>query len=74
LRLSLASEWIEGLNTFKNFLHAVGFLAGDFGVDEWIDPAPLQDVLEALRHARTAPGRARAEVSSGSSPRPPVYH
>jgi ABC-type nitrate/sulfonate/bicarbonate transport system substrate-binding protein len=74
LRLSLASEWIDGLNTFKNFLHAKGFLAGDFGIDEWIDPAPLQDVLEALRHAGTAPGRTRAPVLSDSSPRPPVYH
>ncbi len=74
LRLSLAAEWIDGLNTFKNFLYAQGFLAGDFSVDEWIDPAPLQDVLEALRHAGKAPGRTRAKVSSDASPRPPVYH
>jgi ABC-type nitrate/sulfonate/bicarbonate transport system substrate-binding protein len=74
LRLSLASEWIDGLNTFKNFLHAAGFLAADFGIDEWIDPAPLQDVLEALGQAVTAPGRTRVQVSSNSTPRPPVYH
>ncbi len=74
LRLSLAPDWIEGLDTFKSFLAAQGFLAGNFAIDEWIDPVPLQDVLEALRHDRTAAGRTRAQVSSGSSQRSPVYH
>jgi ABC-type nitrate/sulfonate/bicarbonate transport system substrate-binding protein len=74
LRLSLAPDWIEGLDTFKNFLAAQGFLAANFAIDAWIDPQPLQDVLEGLRHARTAPGRIRARVSPGSAALPPIYH
>jgi ABC-type nitrate/sulfonate/bicarbonate transport system substrate-binding protein len=48
LGLSLAPSWVDGIETFKNFLLAQGFLAGDFNVRDWIDPAPLRDVTERL--------------------------
>jgi ABC-type nitrate/sulfonate/bicarbonate transport system substrate-binding protein len=54
LGLSLTPSWIDGLDTFKSFLSAHGFLAGDFDVGDWIDPAPLRDVTEQLGRTSSA--------------------
>jgi ABC-type nitrate/sulfonate/bicarbonate transport system substrate-binding protein len=53
LRLSLSPFHIGALGTFKNFMAEQGFLAANFNVDDWIDPAPLSDVLDDLRHTKT---------------------
>jgi ABC-type nitrate/sulfonate/bicarbonate transport system substrate-binding protein len=73
LRLSLAPAWVAALGSFKDFLGGQGFLAGDFNIDDWVDPVPLHDVLEVLRVAKTAP-RRRADGLSSPLPLPPVYH
>lgn len=39
---------IEALNEHKNFLLSQGFLAGDFDVRRWIDPAPLAQAQREL--------------------------
>jgi ABC-type nitrate/sulfonate/bicarbonate transport system substrate-binding protein len=48
LGLNLTASWVDGLETFKNFLLAQGFLGGNFDVRDWIDPTPLRDVTERL--------------------------
>jgi hypothetical protein len=30
-----------------------GFLAANFNINDWVDPAPLRDVLDELRQAKT---------------------
>ncbi len=46
LEVNLTPENVEALRVRKDFLLEHGFLAADFDVDAWIDPAPL---LEAQR-------------------------
>jgi ABC-type nitrate/sulfonate/bicarbonate transport system substrate-binding protein len=70
LKLDLTPAWIHGLDTFKNFLGAHGFLQADFAVDDWIDTAPLQDVMEARRRA----ARPRARPRASSRPAPDSLH
>ena len=41
LQTNLDDSAIAGLKAFKDFLLRHGFLAADFSVDDWIDPAPL---------------------------------
>jgi len=48
LRLDLGRQSIAALETFKNFLLDERFLPGDFNVEQWIDPAPLSDVMREL--------------------------
>ncbi len=71
LRLDLSPGWIAGLNTFKDFLVEHAFLVADFSVYDWIDPAPLQDVLAALPRSRHA---ARGRKTSAAPPTSPVVH
>jgi ABC-type nitrate/sulfonate/bicarbonate transport system substrate-binding protein len=73
LRLGLSPAWVTGLDTFKNFLAAQGFLTTNFDIDAWIDPAPLRDVLERLPRRGTAPGRSTANHSGMREP-PSIYH
>ncbi len=73
LTLGLSPSWVTGLDTFKNFLAAQGFLTGNFDMRDWIDPAPLRDVLERLGEsasnpARVAPGRSGLPLQSS------IYH
>lgn len=41
LQTNLDENAIAGLKAYKDFLLRHGFLAADFSVDDWIDPAPL---------------------------------
>jgi ABC-type nitrate/sulfonate/bicarbonate transport system substrate-binding protein len=59
LRLDLSPSWISGLDTYKNFLAAHGFLAQNFDIHDWVDHEPLRDVLDELRQP-TATLRANA--------------
>jgi ABC-type nitrate/sulfonate/bicarbonate transport system substrate-binding protein len=63
LRLSLSPSWIAGLDTFKNFLAAQGFLAANFDINAWVDPQPLQDVLDRLPQPQAAPDGHQATLS-----------
>jgi ABC-type nitrate/sulfonate/bicarbonate transport system substrate-binding protein len=51
LQTSLDDSAIAGLKAFKDFLLRHGFLAADFSVNDWIDPAPLAAL--ARLHPRT---------------------
>ncbi len=73
LRLDLQPSWITGLDTFKNFLLSQGFLAGDFDVGDWIDPAPLRDVLERLGQPADESHRLLLS-SSRVLVQPSIYH
>jgi hypothetical protein len=73
LGLSLTPSWIDGLDAFKNFLSSHGFLAGDFDVAKWIDPAPLRDVMEQLRRTSTA-SLWHAANHAGSPAAPRMVH
>jgi ABC-type nitrate/sulfonate/bicarbonate transport system substrate-binding protein len=53
LRLTLLPPCIAGLDTFKNFMADQGFLASNFNINDWVDPAPLRDVLDDLRREKT---------------------
>lgn len=73
LRLGLSPSWVTGLDTYKNFLAAQGFLAKNFDINDWVDPAPLRDVLDRLRRAGTTSGQhtpsyARSQISAN------IYH
>lgn len=46
---SLAEFCVAGLEDYKDFLLANGFITADFDVRAWIDPAPLARVLERRR-------------------------
>ncbi|MFT3926966.1 MAG: ABC transporter substrate-binding protein [Myxococcales bacterium] len=48
LRTDLEESSIEALDDFKNFLLKWGFLAGDFDIRQWIDPAPLAQARKEL--------------------------
>jgi len=39
----LSAQYIEGLTVQKNFLRDWGYIAHDYDVNEWIDPAPLAE-------------------------------
>lgn len=41
----LNPESVDALESYKNFLLGAGFLDADFAVSDWIDPAPLAEVL-----------------------------
>ncbi|SDB91288.1 ABC transporter substrate-binding protein [Paraburkholderia lycopersici] len=47
LRLELDPQSIDGIKRLKAFLHGEGFLPDDFGIDQWIDPKPLSDVMRS---------------------------
>lgn len=71
LRLDLSPARVAALGTFTRFLGEQGFLAGDLEVGQWIDPAPLHDVLVSLE----TPGPAsRPRTYRPSLPTPTVYH
>jgi ABC-type nitrate/sulfonate/bicarbonate transport system substrate-binding protein len=58
LGLNLSPSWVTGLDTFKNFLVSQGFLVSDFDIGDWIDPAPLRDVLDRMRKPTGDPCRS----------------
>jgi ABC-type nitrate/sulfonate/bicarbonate transport system substrate-binding protein len=72
LQLDLTPAGIAALGTFKDFLGTHGFLAADFSVDEWIDPAPLQDVLDIVKRGRSA--QSAPTVFAAPAPGSPIYH
>lgn len=45
----LEPESIAALSGYKDFLFKNGFIGKDFSVTAWIDPAPLERVLEQVR-------------------------
>ena len=46
LRTDFSKQNLEGLQDFINFLHAWAFIPNAFRVEDWIDPRPLQQVLD----------------------------
>jgi ABC-type nitrate/sulfonate/bicarbonate transport system substrate-binding protein len=73
LRLGLPPSWVTGLDTYKNFLAAHGFLAGNFDINDWIDPAPLRDVLDRLQTSSAMSGQHGASHTGLQTP-PSIYH
>jgi ABC-type nitrate/sulfonate/bicarbonate transport system substrate-binding protein len=73
LKLGLSPSWVTGLDTYKNFLAAQGFLAGNFDINDWVDPAPLRDVLDRLQGPTAAPTRHTGD-HSGLQTLPNIYH
>jgi ABC-type nitrate/sulfonate/bicarbonate transport system substrate-binding protein len=73
LRLGLSPSWIAGLDTFKNFMAAQGFLTGNFDINAWVDPEPLRDVLEHLQRTKTTAVR-HAAAFSNPPPQSHTYH
>ena len=73
LRLSLSPTCIAGLDTFKNFMADQGFLAVDFNINDWVDPAPLRDVLDELRQANSGTLLYAAPLSNPRT-QPHVVH
>lgn len=53
LATTLDDATLRAFDEFKHFLLQHQFLPADFSVRDWVDPAPLADVLEQL-HARAA--------------------
>lgn len=51
LATDLREDWISAFENYKSFLFKHGFIAQDFDVRAWIDPAPLARV-RAAQHAR----------------------
>lgn len=47
-RLELSNQSISALKSYKRFLFERGFLPKDFDLDDWIDPAPLNEVGRSL--------------------------
>lgn len=54
LQLDLTEQSVKGLMQVKNFLFENGFLQADFEVAAWIDPAPLDAVMQAAPLRRVA--------------------
>ncbi|MDB6086868.1 MAG: putative dibenzothiophene desulfurization enzyme [Gammaproteobacteria bacterium] len=73
LRLDLSPSWVTALDTFKDFLAARGFLAGNFDIDDWVDPAPLRDVLDRLQQPTATSGRREPKYSAFPT-QPGIYH
>lgn len=46
----LSEIYVEGLRRQKDFLLAEGFIANDFDIGSWIDPAPLQQAWALKDH------------------------
>jgi hypothetical protein len=53
LGVDLDPASVRGLGIFKDFLHRWGFLAQDFDLASWLDPAPLA-ALSEVRPKRLA--------------------
>jgi ABC-type nitrate/sulfonate/bicarbonate transport system substrate-binding protein len=53
LGTELRPEWLAALADWKTFLFTHGFIATDFDVAAWVDPAPLAEALR-LRGRRAA--------------------
>ncbi|MBB5190765.1 ABC-type nitrate/sulfonate/bicarbonate transport system substrate-binding protein [Silvimonas terrae] len=51
LSTTLDDDTIAAFDEFKHFLLQHGFLPADFSVRDWIDPAPLADVLDQRQAA-----------------------
>lgn len=49
LATDLREDWISAFENYKSFLFTHGFIAQDFDVRAWIDPAPLARVRAAQR-------------------------
>jgi ABC-type nitrate/sulfonate/bicarbonate transport system substrate-binding protein len=49
LEINLSPENVAALRRRKDFLLKHGFLAGDFDVDQWIDPAPLREAQKLVK-------------------------
>lgn len=47
LGVDLSERSVWGLQVFKDFLWAQGFLKADFPLEDWIDPAPLASLQDA---------------------------
>jgi ABC-type nitrate/sulfonate/bicarbonate transport system substrate-binding protein len=73
LRLSLSPSCIAGLDTFKNFMADEGLLAGNFNINDWVDPVPLCDVLGDLQRAKTMTLHYPA-MPSDLRTQPHMYH
>jgi ABC-type nitrate/sulfonate/bicarbonate transport system substrate-binding protein len=55
LQVALQPGWIEGLSRFKDFMVQHGLLPAGFAIGDWIDPAPLHDVLADQQRRRAVP-------------------
>jgi ABC-type nitrate/sulfonate/bicarbonate transport system substrate-binding protein len=55
LQVALQPGWIEGLSKFKDFMVQHGLLPAGFAIGDWIDPAPLHDVLADQQRRRAVP-------------------
>lgn len=73
LKLGLSPAWVTGLDTFKNFLAAQGFLASNFDINAWVDPAPLRDVLDRMRQPTVTAGRPDPQYSAFPT-QSSIYH
>lgn len=69
LGLGLNPSWVDALDTFKAFLLDHGFLAADFDVQDWVDPAPLRDVTERLYRNDAATLPFTADPPDSRAPR-----
>jgi ABC-type nitrate/sulfonate/bicarbonate transport system substrate-binding protein len=49
LATDLREDWISAFENYKSFLFKYGFIAQDFDVRAWIDPAPLARVRASQR-------------------------
>ena len=63
LGTDLEESSVEALDDFKNFLLKWGFLAGDFDVREWIDPAPLAQARKELAERGREPAFSDASLA-----------
>lgn len=50
----LTDEYVRGLEQQKNFLRDWGYLAADFDINDWIDPAPLAEARALVARERDA--------------------
>lgn len=63
LDVNLSEENIAALRLRKDFLLGHGFLAQDFDLDAWIDPAPLREAQRIVKErAEKVNGKKRAEA------------
>ena len=63
----VGDELVEALAVMKSFLYERGFIARDFGLEDWIDPRPLNEAyrlegLEEIASTRQAPVARRPAV------------
>ena len=64
----VGDELVEALAVMKSFLYERGFIARDFGLEDWIDPQPLNEAyrLEGLEEVASTFNPARQAAKHGS--------